>query len=51
MIVSGIGKADIIQKALEGPVTTQITASAIQIFKRDVTVILDKPAASKLKKL
>lgn len=51
MIVSGIGKADIIQKALEGPVTTQITASAIQTFKRDVTVILDKPAASKLKKL
>ena len=49
MLVSGSSKADIIAKALEGPVTTDVTASAIQIYKGDATVILDKAAASKLK--
>lgn len=49
MLISGSSKADIIQKALEGPVTSEVTASAIQLFKGEATVILDKMAASKLK--
>ncbi len=51
MLISGSSKADIIQKALEGPVTTEVTASAIQIYKGNATVILDKAAASKLKSI
>jgi glucosamine-6-phosphate deaminase len=49
MIVNGEKKADVVQKALEGPVTSQITSSAIQLHPGRVTVILDEPAASKLK--
>lgn len=51
MLVSGESKADIIQKALQEPVTTQVTASAIQLYKGAATVILDKAAASKLKNI
>lgn len=51
MLVSGASKASIIQKALEEPVTTEVTASAIQLYKGKATVILDKTAASKLKKI
>ena len=51
MLVNGEKKADIIQKALEGPLSTEVTASAIQIYKGDATVILDKAAASKLKNI
>jgi len=50
MLASGAKKADIVAKALEGPVTTMITASSIQIFKGKATVILDEEAASKLSK-
>lgn len=51
MLVNGEKKADIIQKALEGPLSTEVTASAIQIYKGDAFVILDKAAASKLKNI
>ena len=51
MLANGAKKADIVAKALEGPVTNEVTASAIQIYKGDITVILDKDAASKLKNL
>ena len=51
MLVSGTNKASIIQKALEEPVSTEVTASAIQLYKGKATVILDKDAASKLKKI
>ncbi len=51
MLANGIKKADIIAKALEGSVTTDITASAIQLFKGESYVILDKEAASKLKNI
>ncbi len=48
-IANGAGKAGVVAKALEGPVTSQVTASAIQLFDGTVTVVLDKGAASKLK--
>lgn len=49
MIANGKSKADIIAKALEGPISIQITASAIQLYKGDVSVVLDGEAASQLK--
>jgi len=49
MIANGVKKADVVAKCLEGPVTSQITASAIQLFSGGITVVLDKEAASKLK--
>lgn len=48
MIANGVKKADVIAKSIEGPVTSQITASAIQLHSGGVTVVLDKDAASKL---
>lgn len=48
MIVSGSKKAEVLAKCLEGPLTSQITASAIQLHSGGVTVVLDEPAASKL---
>lgn len=48
MIVNGSKKADIVAKCLEGPVMSQITASAIQLHSGDITVVLDEAAASKL---
>ncbi len=49
MIANGIKKAEVVAASLEGPVTNQITASAIQLHSGDITVVLDKEAASKLK--
>lgn len=51
MIASGERKADIVAKALEGPVTSQITSSALQLHPGKVTVILDQAASASLKKL
>jgi glucosamine-6-phosphate deaminase len=51
MLANGSKKAKIVADALEGPVTNQVTASAIQIHKGDVTVILDEDAAAMLGKL
>ena len=48
MMASGIKKADVVAKALEGPVTSQITASAIQLHPGGITVVLDRDAASRL---
>ncbi len=50
MLANGAKKAEIVAKALEGPVTTMVTASSIQIFKGKATVILDEEAASMLVK-
>ena len=47
MLVTGAEKADIIAKAIEGPVTSMISGSAIQ-FHPDCVVILDEEAAAKL---
>jgi glucosamine-6-phosphate deaminase len=51
MIASGKKKADVVAKCLEGPVTSQITASAIQLHAGGITVVLDRDAASKLENL
>jgi glucosamine-6-phosphate deaminase len=48
LIASGKKKAKIVAEALQGPVTTRVPASAIQLFKGKATVILDKDAASEL---
>jgi glucosamine-6-phosphate deaminase len=48
MIVNGSRKADIVAKCLEGPITSQVTASAIQLHRGNITVVLDEAAASKL---
>jgi len=47
LLASGEGKADIISKALCGPITTYVPASLLQLHP-DVTVILDQLAAAKL---
>jgi glucosamine-6-phosphate deaminase len=49
MLASGAGKAEIIQRMVEGPVTAEVPASAIQFHPR-CTVVLDEAAASKLKR-
>ena len=49
MLANGRKKAAVVAKALEGPVTSQVTASAIQLFRGGVTVVLDREAASELK--
>lgn len=47
LIASGESKAEPIAKAIEGPVTAAITASALQLHQK-VTVLLDEAAASQL---
>ena len=47
MVVTGDEKADILAKAVEGPVTSMISASAIQ-YHEDCTVIIDEAAAANL---
>lgn len=51
MIANGVKKAGIVAKALEGPITSQITASAIQLHAGGITVVLDNAAASELQHL
>lgn len=48
MLVTGQAKAEILAKAVEGPVTSMITASALQLHPRAV-VVTDEEAASALK--
>jgi len=47
LVAYGSSKADAIAAAVEGPITAQITASALQLH-RDVTVVVDEAAATKL---
>jgi len=48
LMASGVKKADVIRKALEGPVTTQVPASIIRKHRNGVT-LLDEEAATMLK--
>lgn len=48
MIATGEKKAKIVAAALEGPVTSQVTASVLQMHPK-TTVIIDEAAAKKLK--
>lgn len=50
LMASGEEKAEIIAKALEGPLTAQITASYLPIYHPSLTVLLDEAAASKLER-
>lgn len=47
LLASGKSKARAVARAVEGPVTSVITASAIQLH-RDATVLVDREAASEL---
>ncbi|MBN2472978.1 MAG: glucosamine-6-phosphate deaminase [Pirellulales bacterium] len=47
LLAHGKNKADAVAKAIEGPVTSVITASALQLH-RDVMYIVDREAASSL---
>jgi glucosamine-6-phosphate deaminase len=49
LIAFGDNKADAIAQTVEGPVTAQITASALQLH-RDVIVVIDQAAAAKLQR-
>jgi len=48
LIVSGAGKAEIVQKSLEGPETTEVPGSFLRRAGSRLEVILDQGAASKL---
>ncbi|MBM3875358.1 MAG: glucosamine-6-phosphate deaminase [Verrucomicrobia bacterium] len=47
LLATGAAKADILAKAVEGPITAMISATALQLHAR-CTVVVDEPAASKL---
>ena len=48
LLANGESKADAVAQAIEGPVTSMITASALQLHP-DVMFIVDRPAAGSLK--
>ena len=48
MLVTGSSKAEILARAVEGPITAMVTASALQLHPK-VTVFLDEAAAAELK--
>lgn len=48
MLVTGANKADVLARAVEGPVTSMISASALQLHP-DCTVVTDAAAAERLK--
>ena len=47
LLTTGEGKAEIIAKAVEGPITSMISTTALQMHAR-CTVIVDEAAAAKL---
>jgi glucosamine-6-phosphate deaminase len=47
LVANGDKKADAVAKMVEGPVTSMITASALQLHP-DAHVYVDQPAASQL---
>jgi len=49
LLANGENKAEAIAATVEGPITSQVTASVLQMHP-DVTVIIDEAAASKLKR-
>jgi glucosamine-6-phosphate deaminase len=48
LLATGESKADIIAKAVEGPITSIVTASALQLHPH-CTIVVDEEAAAKLK--
>ena len=49
LIASGESKAEAVRDSIEGPVTSQVTASALQLHPH-VTCVIDEPASGLLKK-
>ena len=49
LVAFGKGKAEILEKALFGPITPETPASALQLFKGDVYVCADEDALSVIK--
>ncbi|HIE28898.1 TPA: glucosamine-6-phosphate deaminase [Candidatus Poribacteria bacterium] len=49
LLANGENKADAVAKCVEGPITSQITSSALQMHPK-ATIIIDEPAASKLER-
>src|SRR5213075_480427 len=49
MLASGADKADIICRMVEGPIMSEVPATALQMHPRAI-VVLDEAAASKLKR-
>jgi glucosamine-6-phosphate deaminase len=47
LVANGEHKADAVAKTIEGPVTSMITASALQMHP-EVSIVIDEPAASRL---
>jgi glucosamine-6-phosphate deaminase len=47
LLATGTSKAEVIAKAVEGPITSMISATALQLHPR-CTVVVDEEAASKL---
>jgi glucosamine-6-phosphate deaminase len=47
LLATGSEKAEAIRNAVEGPITAQVPATALQLH-RDVIVLLDEAAASRL---
>ena len=50
MLANKKSKAEVVAAAIEGPVTSQITASGIQLHPGQATVVLEKEAASALER-
>lgn len=50
LVANGEKKADPVAALVEGPITSQITASVLQMHP-NATVIIDKPTSSKLKRV
>jgi glucosamine-6-phosphate deaminase len=48
LLATGLEKADVVAKAIEGPMTAMITATALQLHPA-CTIVLDQAAASRLK--
>src|SRR5437016_9912502 len=48
LLATGSSKADVIAQAVEGPITSMVTASALQLHPR-CTVVVDEEAGSKLR--
>jgi len=48
LLATGDSKADIIAQAVEGPITSMVTATALQLHPR-CTVVVDEAAGAKLK--
>jgi glucosamine-6-phosphate deaminase len=49
LLATGFEKAEIVSKAIEGPLTVAITATALQLHPNS-TIVLDEAAASRLQK-